>query len=305
MNLRQLQYYVRVFEMQNITRAAETLHIAQPALSQQLSILEESLGVRLLIRKSKGVAATPEGHLLYQHAQTILRQVDATRSLLSKPDTQTSGIVSIGMPSSTTRILALPLIKLIKKKFGAIVLDIVDAPSVDLVKLLLQGRIDFALSPDQTHIKGISSTPLFKEDLLLLVNNAITLPDGEVTVETAANIPLILPSLPNQLRLRVEHAFHDAKLSYNLFAEAGNSTILIQAVQDGLAAAILPYSAAHPEITSGLITSRPLEFMSAREFELCHNETLPLSPAAILVIDLCKALIKQLVARNNWLSCHL
>ena len=56
MNLRQLHYFVRVFEMQNMTRAAESLYVAQPALSQQIALLEEDLGVRLLVRGSPPVS---------------------------------------------------------------------------------------------------------------------------------------------------------------------------------------------------------------------------------------------------------
>src|SRR3546814_16940850 len=55
MNLKQLQYYVRVFETQNMTRAAESLHVAQPALSQQIALLEDDLGVRLLISEERRV----------------------------------------------------------------------------------------------------------------------------------------------------------------------------------------------------------------------------------------------------------
>src|SRR5690606_35497114 len=99
MNLKQLLYFVRVFDMQNMTRADETLHVAQPALSQQIALLEDDLGVRLLVRGAKGVQPTNEGTLLYRHAQTILRQVDTTRSLLARNDTQITGTVSIGLAS--------------------------------------------------------------------------------------------------------------------------------------------------------------------------------------------------------------
>jgi len=60
MNLRQLQYFVRVFEMQNMTRAAKSLYAAQPALSQQIALLEEDLGIRLLVRGSKGCMRQPK-----------------------------------------------------------------------------------------------------------------------------------------------------------------------------------------------------------------------------------------------------
>src|SRR5690606_10662864 len=120
MKIRQLQYFIRVVEMQNITRAAESLHIAQPALSQQISLLEEELGVKLLMRRAKGVTATTEGNLLYRHAQTILRQVENTKSLLNKSNNQISGKVSIGLASSTARLISLPLLTAAKKSYPSV-----------------------------------------------------------------------------------------------------------------------------------------------------------------------------------------
>ncbi|PLC49224.1 LysR family transcriptional regulator [Pollutimonas subterranea] len=305
MNLRQLQYFVRVFEMQNMTRAAESLYLAQPALSQQIALLEEDLGVRLLVRGSKGVHATAEGVLLYRHAQTILRQVDSTRSLLAKTDEQMAGTVSIGLASSTARMIALPLMKLVKQEVPGIVLEIVDIPSADLTRLVLQGRVDFSLSPDQQPIKGISLTPLLVEDLFLLTHASLKLPERNIAIKNISTLPLILPSLPNKLRARVDHVFLAARLTYNLFAEASTSAILIPAVREGLAATILPYSAAQPEIANGTITSHSMDVELSREIVLCSSESLPLTPAVGKVISLCKGLIKQLVLEQRWLGCRV
>lgn len=305
MNLRQLQYFVRVFELQNMTRAAESLYVAQPALSQQMALLEEDLGVRLLVRGSKGVHATAEGILLYRHAQTILRQVDSTRSLLAKSDDQITGTVSIGLASSTARMIALPLMKLVKQEFPSIVLEIVDIPSADLTRLVLQGRVDFSLSPDQQPIKGVSLTPLLIEDLLLLTHSSLKLPVKNVSIKNISALPLILPSPPNKLRARVDHMFLAARLTYNLFAEASTSAILIPAVREGLAATILPYSAAQPEIANGTITPRSMDVQLSREIVLCSSESLPLTPAVGKVINLCKALIKRLVLEQHWLGCQV
>jgi LysR family nitrogen assimilation transcriptional regulator len=304
-NFRQLKYFVRVFEMQNMTRAAESLHIAQPALSQQIALLEEDLGVKLLVRGPKGVHATPEGDLLYRHAQTILRQLDTTRSLLSKTDDQISGTVSIGMASSTARMMALRLMSRVKREFPSIVLEIVDIPSADLTRLVLQGRVDFSLSPDQQPIKGISVTPLLIEDLFLLTHASVELPEHNVPIDTLTSVPLVLPSLPNKLRARVDHAFLTARLTYNLFAEASTSAILIPAVRDGLAATFLPYSAAQPEITSGIITPHSVDFELSREIVLCSSDSVPPTPAVANVIRLCKAVIKEMIEQQHWLGCRL
>lgn len=305
MNLKQLQYFVRVFEMQNMTRAAQSLHVAQPALSQQIALLEDELGVRLLTRGAKGVQATNEGTLLYRHAQTILRQVDTTRSLLAKSTTQISGTVSIGLASSTARMIALPLMKRVKQEVPGVVLEIVDIPSADLTKLVLQGRVDFSLSPDQQAIKGIGITPLLIEDLYLLTHSSIKLAGRDVPISQIADIPLILPSLPNQLRARVDHAFMSARLNYHLFAEASTSAILIPAVREGIAATILPYSSAHPEISQGIISMHSLDIRLSREVSLCTSIGAPDNPAVQTVVSLTKAVIKQLVHDDQWPGCKL
>ncbi|CAB3672444.1 LysR substrate-binding domain-containing protein [Achromobacter pestifer] len=305
MNLRQLKYFVRVVDMQNMTRAAESLHVAQPALSQQMSLLEGDLGVALLVRGAKGVQPTAEGLLLYRHAQTILRQVDSTRSLLSKTDDPVTGTVSIGLASSTARILALPLMRRAKQELPSVVLEIVDVPSADLTKLVLQGRIDFSLSPDQQPMQGLLRTPLLRESLFLLAHSSIALPSGTLSITDFAALPLVLPSLPNTLRARLDHAFLMAGLTYNLFAEASTSAILIPAVRSAMAATILPCSAAQPEIAEGSIIAHTVDDSLSRELVLCTSASLPPTPAVEQVIALCKDEIKRLINDQAWQGCVL
>ncbi|MGY6273206.1 LysR substrate-binding domain-containing protein [Achromobacter denitrificans] len=305
MNLRQLKYFVRVVEMQNMTRAAESLHVAQPALSQQMSLLEETLGVALLVRGAKGVQATAEGLLLYRHAQTILRQVDSTRSLLSRTADQVTGTVSIGLASSTARMLALPLMRRAKAELPSVVLEIVDVPSADLTKLVLQGRIDFSLSPDQQPMQGLQRTPLLRESLFLLAHASVALPRRILGIADFAALPLVLPSLPNTLRARLDHAFLTAGLTCNLFAEASTSAILIPAVRSAMAATILPCSAAQPEIAEGSIVAHPLDDSLSRELVLCASESLPQSQAVSRVVAMCKDEIKRLINDQAWQGCTL
>lgn len=304
MNLRQLRYFVRVVEVKNLTRAAEVLHVAQPALSQQMAQLEERLGVPLLVRGPKGVTPTAEGLLLYRHAQTILRQVDSTRSLLSRAADHITGTVSIGLASSTARILALPLMQRIKTELPGIVLEIVDVPSADLTKLVLQGRIDFSLSPDQLPLNGLTHENLLQEELLLLTPPSWKLRRGRQRIADIAEMPLMLPSLPNTLRARVDHAFLAAGHTVNLYAEASTSAILIPAVRMGAAATILPYSAAHPEIADGSIRASSLELPLARELAMCCSNSLPLTPAVQRVMDFCKEEIRRLIGSGAWKACR-
>lgn len=304
MKIRQLQYFLRVVEMQNITRAAESLHVAQPALSQQINLLEDEFGVKLLVRGSKGVLATPEGQLLYRHAQTILRQVDNTRSLLTKTSSQVSGSVSIGLASSTARLIALPLLTTVKKEFPSVVIEIVDTPSADLTKLVMQGRVDFAVSPEQQIIKGLIRLPLFSEELYLLTHNSVKFKRARVSVQEMSDLVFALPSPPNQLRALFDRFFHAERKTYNLFAEASTAAILVPLVAAGLAATVLPYSAVRPELQSGEIKSHRIADVARRDMMLCMSETAVNSHAVEKVIDLMRQVIKDLVTTKQWLGCE-
>ncbi len=197
---------MKIIEAQNMTRAAKGLHIAQRALSQQITLLEDELGVRLLNRSSRGVQATLQGELLYRHAKTILRQVDNTCVLISKKEGDMTGNVSIGMPSSTSKLLALCLMRLVKERYPSIMLEIVDAPSADLVWLVGHGRVDFLLVPDSQKPKDMDFLPLFREELYLMTHHGVIASTGPVSLRRIAEMPLILPSMPNTLRSR--HAAH-------------------------------------------------------------------------------------------------
>ena len=306
MNLRQLKYFVKIVEVGGMTRAAQTLFVAQPALSQQIALLESELGVRLLDRQVHGVMPTAEGELLYRHARTILRQVDNTRALLMQKDEDVTGKVSIGMPSSTGRVLALPLLQRVRDAYPGIVLEIVDVPSADLTGLAAQGRVDMSITPDQMPKRGLQVLPVLLEEIYVILHPDVQVSADPMPLAELAQIPLILPSLPNTLRTRVEHVFQQARLEYKLAGEASTSAILIPAVKAGMAATLLPWSAVHEDVRAGalrLVRLPPPAFL--RELSICTSSSLPFTQAASKVQAICLALCQELVRSGQWAGSRM
>jgi LysR family nitrogen assimilation transcriptional regulator len=97
MNLRRLKYFVKIVDIGSLTQAAEVLHIAQPALSQQVATLEGELDQQLLIRTKRGVTPTEAGKILYTHARTILRQCEQAQLAVNNVGQTLRGQVSIGL----------------------------------------------------------------------------------------------------------------------------------------------------------------------------------------------------------------
>src|SRR3954470_20466221 len=112
MEIRQLRYFVRTCETGSISRAASDLSIVQSALSYQIHQLENEVGIRLLVRSSKGVSPTAAGQAFYRHALSILQQVEQAKAVSRKTsELQLTGTVSIGLPSTTASMLGLSLLK--------------------------------------------------------------------------------------------------------------------------------------------------------------------------------------------------
>ena len=308
MNIRQLVYFSKIYELRNMTRAAEALHIAQPALSQQLSALEEELKSKLFIRENKGVSPTRPADFLYRQAQTILRQLEATKALLlhsTDHGEAITGKISIGLASSTSSMLSIPLIERIQKDFPGILLELMSITSADLPNLLRGGRCDFILAPDPHQTEGVEIESLLVEELFFIASKKLPGVGSKINIEEISNYPLILPSPPNKLRARVDHAFLLEQMTYNLLAESGTVGILIPAVMKGYAGTILPYSSAKKEIDEGAVHIYPFHKTMYREISFCYNNTMPLTPAVRLVMNSCLSLVAEMIDTGVWKNCYL
>ncbi len=95
MDLKQLKYFISIADFGSMTRASESLNIAQPALTQQVAKLEADLRTRVFDRGTSGVKLTPAGAVLYRYAKSIIRQVDDARLAVSDEDKYPTGRVTI------------------------------------------------------------------------------------------------------------------------------------------------------------------------------------------------------------------
>lgn len=117
MNLRRLKYFVKIVDIGSLTQAAEVLHIAQPALSQQVATLEGEMDQQLLIRTKRGVTPTEAGKILYTHARTILRQCEQAQLAVNNVGQTLRGQVSIGLaPGTAASAITMPLLQTVRNE---------------------------------------------------------------------------------------------------------------------------------------------------------------------------------------------
>ena len=302
MDTRKLAYFVAIVDAGSITKAASALHVAQPALSQQLSGLESELKQRLLIRSKQGVTPTAAGNTLYRHAQAILRQVEQARTDVAASGAAPSGRVSIAIaPYSMASSLTPQIVAAVNERYPDIVLHLTEIYGGVLSEAIKNGRLDMALIYEPGKIRGVQFTTMIVEDLHLVVGPGADVdPEAtEITLAEAARHRLFLPEKNHTLRQLVERSMEAQSVELRLAAEVESVPSLTRLLRADMGATIMPRSAAdalfHEEDFQVLRIVDPV--MQCRT-ALCTADHEPLSEAASAVLIILKEMLQQMLSRK-------
>jgi LysR family transcriptional regulator, nitrogen assimilation regulatory protein len=306
MELRQLRYFVAIVDHGSLSRAARVLHIAQPALTQQLQQLEQELGARLLHRSAQGMLSTDAGRVFYEHAQAILKQVSDARSAVTQSTIRPSGTVALGLPQSISGALALPLLTAVRTHYPEISLQLTEELSGNLIEQLKSGRINLAVLFDDGQLTPFATTPLIEEEMLFITRAGSASSPGAVTLAQVAALPLILPGLQHGVRPRIESVARLAGLSISQVTEINSVAILKSAILAGMGATILPAAPVLAEIELGTMTAHPIVAPAiSRTVALCASKNIPLTNAADAVRRLVLEVTAQLCSSGRWLGARV
>jgi LysR family transcriptional regulator, nitrogen assimilation regulatory protein len=246
MDLKQLEYFLKVAEMGSFTKASSTLNIAQPALSRHVQQLEIELGQPLLTRNGRGATTTEAGRTLMEYARGILYQVERAKIELSRSDEIPSAKVSIGLPSSVAKVLTVPLTRAFKQRLPSASLSVTEGLSTSLQEALIAGRLDIALLYNPNSTLQLQVQTLLFEELFLIAPSTNRLVKKKAATISLANIakePLIIPTRPNAIRMLVERELSSFGLTPSIMMEIDGVSAILDLVADGLGKAVLPMNA--------------------------------------------------------------
>ncbi len=308
MELRQLRYFVAIVDHGSLSRAALVLHVAQPALTQQLRQLEEELGAQLLHRSAHGVVSTDAGKIFYEHAQAILKQVADARSAVVQSTTRPSGSVSLGLPHSISGALALPLLKATRARYPEITLQLTEEISGSLTEQLKSGRLNLVVLFDQVPAGHFTATALVEEDLMFICragsNFAPTV--DRLSLREALASTLILPARQHGVRPLVEQAAQGAGLALGTVLEINSLAILRSALLADLGATLLPVAPLLADIERGAMAAWPVDEPAVtRRVTLCASRNIPLTNASAAIAKLVREVTEDLCERGAWPGARL
>lgn len=194
MEIRVLKYFLAVAREQNITNAAEILHITQPTLSRQLKELEEELGLQLLIRGNKNVSLTEDGMLFRKRAEEIVNLTDKTLNDMKHTKDDISGDIYIGSGETDGIRSIISCIKETNDKFPNIHFHINSGDKIDILEKLDRGLIDFGIFLDPIDKSKYNYLKLPATDIfgILAKKDSILGQKKYITKEDLLDKPLIL-----------------------------------------------------------------------------------------------------------------
>lgn len=184
MDLRQLRYFVAVVRERNFTRAAEQLRIAQPPLSRQIQLLEEEIGVPLLIRNTRPVRMTDAGRLVYEQALQILGRVEQMQTAAKHVGLHHRTVLSIGFVASVLYSGLPPLMRKLRQSAPELDIQVVELMSVQQIQALKEGRIDIGFGRVRHSDPNVAAIVLREEPL------AVVAPTGSPLAQSSAPLPI-------------------------------------------------------------------------------------------------------------------
>ena len=259
MDFKQLRAFITVAEAGSVTRAAESLSLVQPAVSRQLRLLEQDLGVDLFERERHGMVLTEPGRTLLAYARRAMLELDRARAELGSAAEGVKGLVTVGLLPSTSDVLAGALVSALRAKYPGIRTRIAMGYAGTLQQWLENGEVDVALLYGVERMPGIQTTPLLKEALWVVGPPSAKLrKQNPVPVAKLANVPLILPSGPHGIRTLVDHACAVAGVEPHIVAETNAMSIQKSLVLDGHGMTVLPPIAFADELARKQLSAAPL-----------------------------------------------
>lgn len=289
LDLTTLRLFAAVCELRSIARAGEQSSIVGSAISKRLSALEETVGVKLLIRRRHGVAPTPAGETLLEHARAMLASADRIRrDMLS----YASGVKGQVRVLATVSVLAEKLpedlaIFLQDPDYRNIQIDIEERLSVDVVRGIKEGVASVGICWDVADFQGLLTRP-YRTDRLAIVMHAdhplaafkalpfeATLDYEQVSISSASAV---------QVMLKRQASLAGKPLIERVFVS--NLNAVLRVVLAKLAISVLPIEVAQAYANVQALRVIPLtDEWASRRFALCFRSEEALTPAARLLVD--------------------
>jgi LysR family cyn operon transcriptional activator len=245
--LRHVRYLKAVVEHGSFTRAAQTLHVSQPALSQQIKELEERVGAQLLDRSGRKIRPTDLGAIYLQHAGRALAELDEAARAVRDVEDLSTGTLRLGVTPSVAAYLIGPVLQRFRASYPGITLTVRASPQELIEPALRDDQLDLGIGFGDLPAPDIEVIPLHTERPTLIVGEKRNAARKQnIKAKELAHMPLAILDRSFSTRRLVDEYFRSKNLQPTIAVEANSIEVLIEIVRHTDLATILPANVAGP-----------------------------------------------------------
>lgn len=289
MTLAQLRTFATVARLNSFSRAAQELHLTQPAVSAQVVALEDHLKTKLFDRVGKKISLSEAGRVVQAAAEEILTRVGRLQRDLADLGDLRAGTLSVGA-SQVIGVYLLPhLLAGFRADYPGIDLAVEIEPARRVIDMLLADEVDVALIGEGVHVddERIAAKPVLRDELVLVVPAGHVFADLE-TVKPAslADMPFVVPHRDSASSESVLERLAVLGIRPNDVTELGNIGAVKRAVEAGMGVSIVSRMAVERELEDGRLRTVPLAGLRLeRQVSLCWHHHRPFTKVATAFVQ--------------------
>ena len=304
METRYLRGFLKIAETGSITRAADSLGISQPSLSQQLLRLEDEVGVALFSRTARGVTLTESGRRFLNHARSLLEGVNSALEDARESGEDAVGEVILAVPYSVSRMAGLALCDAMAERAPQVRFRLVEAMTAPIWGWLEEAKVTLGLVNYLGPRKRLAFSPIATEELCL-AGPPGAFPSGEqVTEVDKIDLPgfrLILPGFPHSLRQVIDQEAARRGIGLDVASDIDALALILELVAAGRGYSILPRSTVQGALAEGRVSLARIGGANfSRQLALARNSGTAVAHASVVCEKIVRDVLTGLAAEGTW-----
>ncbi|WP_179397219.1 LysR family transcriptional regulator [Marinobacter sp. ANT_B65] len=301
-DLRQLNTFMTITETGSFSRASEKLFVAQPALSRQIRLMEESLNAEVFVRHGRGVVLTAAGEVLYEKTLAIFQDLERAQAAVAATAGEVTGQIILGMLPTASNAFSGSIISEFRRKYPRVRLSIKSAMSGTLQQLVSQHRVDLAVTYNHSKHRHVQYSPLIEERFFLIAPPTDKLARRRsISLEEVLELPLVMPEEKHGLRelMEKEAVKHQKKLQ--LAIEVNAWPLLTDLIKRGLGYTVLSYASVYEMVMRKEVVAIPIDTPELhRSLAIAIPRDLPPSLATLKLAEIIMSQVTLQVADGLW-----
>ena len=296
LNMNQLRAFYAAAKSRSITKAADELMVTPPAITMQVKQLEETVGIRLLVRDGNSIRLTDTGEVVCKRAEKIFQEIHEMEGFLEDVSTGKSGELRIGCPETPLKRL-MPLIAEFKKTYPGIRVILDQGSNAEMVRSIGDHQNELAVIRYRPNNSRLKIKVIWKEEVVLIAPpKSVHLPGSEISIMLLSEIPLILRREGSAVREVVLEYLRKFKVKPSIAMESASIHLLKEFVQKDSGVAFVERDGVDEELKNGTLKAvRILEGSPTIEFGIGYRNRKDLSSPAwafLRLLDKSEGLLK-------------